>query len=252
MLIETLFSVGAGILAGAIVNWLASRLPAYRMLGDDLEAGEETATKNVNISASSSGLRVVIVMILLITASIYVQRQVGLTLSYAVTLIYLALFMLVGVIDVEHKLILNVVMIPAFAFAVLEVLLNGRIRSINAFAGYAIAQIVVTGFYLLGEAYIWFINRRRAEPVEEVAFGYGDITLATFCGLVVGFPSVILLLILMVAIGGLIALLYILLRLITRKGYMAHTALPYGPAILAAATLMILWPETMARLFGAQ
>ena len=159
-------------------------------------------------------------------------------------------FALIAVIDIEHRLVLNVVMYPAFAIAILEVLLSGRDGAIDAFAGYAIAQIVVLGFYLLGHVYLWLVNTRRGEPVDEVAFGFGDVTLATFCGLVVGYPRVLFMLILMILFGGLFALLYVVYRAMGAREYRAHTPLPYGPSILLAATIMLLWGREVAQLLG--
>ena len=84
--------------------------------------------------------------------------------------------------------------------------------------------------------------------VTEVAFGFGDVTLATFCGLVVGFPGVTLMLVLMVLLGALFALLYIVSRGLFARGYRAHTPLPYGPSIILAAVIMLLWGADVIRL----
>jgi len=106
------------------------------------------------------------------------------------------------------------------------------------------------GIYLMGHVYLNAVNARRGEPVTEVAFGFGDVTLATFCGLIIGYPGVIVMLVLMVLFGGLFALLYVLGRMLFAKGYRAHTPLPYGPSIILAAMVLLVWSKELARLLG--
>ncbi len=241
MLLGSAFSLFGGLALGALVNLLADRLPPRA----------ETSARAPTPLGIPHLLRVVLVETLLAGAAIYLWLREGVTLLAAVDLLYIALFVLIAVIDIEHRLVLRSVMLPAFAFALLEVLFSGRIRPLDALAGFAISQIVLTAFYLLGEAYLRFINARREEPVEEVAFGSGDVTLGTFCGLVVGFPRVVPMLILMVFLGAALALLFLVVRLILLRRYEAHIPMPYGPAILLAAALLLLWGPAVARLFGA-
>ncbi len=186
--------------------------------------------------------------IVLAVLAAYLWSRSGTTVLTAALLVYMTVFTLIAVIDIEHRLVLNVVMVPAFAVALVEVLFSGRIPVLSALAGYAVAQIIVMGFYLLGGLYLKAVNARRETPVTEVAFGFGDVTLATFCGLVVGFPGVTLMLVLMVLLGALFALLYIVSRGLFARGYRAHTPLPYGPSIILAAVIMLLWGADVIRL----
>lgn len=236
-----ILAVLVGLALGALVNWLASILSARRRSPDS--ESEATARRPM--------ARIIVVELVLAVLAAYLWSRSGTTLLTAGLLFYVTVFTLIAVIDIEHRLVLNVVMIPAVVIALIEVLLSRRIPALNALAGYAVAQIVVMGFYLLGGLYLKAVNARRETPVTEVAFGFGDVTLATFCGLVVGFPGVIPMLVLMVLLGGLFALLYILSRRLLSRGYRAHTPLPYGPSIILAAVLMLLWgPEVVRVLAG--
>ena len=47
----------------------------------------------------------------------------------------------------------------------------------------------------------------------------------------------------MILLGGAMAFLYILARLLIFRNYKAHAAIPYGPAIILAASLMLLWGD---------
>jgi len=192
----------------------------------------------------------------LVVAFGYLALVYGLTANGVVLTIYLTIFMLIAIIDIEHRYILNIVMIPAFAFALLEVVFSGRVGITewrSALAGYALAQIAMMGIYLMGGAYLWLVNRRRKDKVTEVAFGFGDVTVATFCGLILGTPAAFYMLVLMVFVGGAISVLYTLLNILFRRGYQAHTPIAYGPAILISAMAMLLWSDrVIGLLYGGR
>lgn len=233
-----------GLLLGALVNWLATWLPAKRAaeLSDDPAGQAAPAPRPV--------ARMVAVELVIGALAGYLWAQHGASAMFGALLFYVTVFTLIAVIDIEHRLVLNAVMFPAFAVALLEVLLSGRRAPLDALAGYAVAQIVVMGVYLMGHVYLRVVNARRGEPVTEVAFGFGDVTLATFCGLIVGYPGVLVMLVLMVLFGGLFSLLYVLGRVLATRGYRAHTPLPYGPSIILAATILLVWNKELARLLG--
>jgi hypothetical protein len=60
---------------------------------------------------------------------------------------------------------------------------------------------------------------------------------------VVGYPNVFYMLFLMVLLGGLIAAIYVVYRLVTSGKHIAHMPVAYGPAIVLAATIMLVWPD---------
>jgi len=68
------------------------------------------------------------------------------------------------------------------------------------------------------------------------AMGEGDITLATYTGLVVGFPLILISLLLMIVFGGVGAAGVV----IARKGSL-KTAIPYGPFIILGCVVTLLW-----------
>ncbi len=246
-----------GLILGGWIGLLADWLPKLnRDLRGDSQAQEAELPDS---SESTKGRwyqrfvqpRYIAVELVMAIACLYLWRREGLTPMLGILVFYVALFVLITVIDIEHRLVLDVVMLPAFVIALLEVALSNRLSLQNALVGFAVGQIVVMGFYILGIIYLWIINAGRKEQVREVAFGFGDVTLATFCGLVVGYPRVVVMLVLMVALGGLIALLYLLYRAIIARDYKAHTPLPYGPSIVLAALVMLLWGREIGRLLGA-
>jgi leader peptidase (prepilin peptidase)/N-methyltransferase len=247
-----------GLILGGCIGLLADWLPK---LNRDLRG--DSQAQEAELPTGSESLkdrwyqrfiqpRYMAVELVMAIACLYLWHREGLTPMLGILAFYVALFVLITVIDIEHRLVLDVVMLPAFVIALLEVVLSNRLSLQNALVGFAVGQIVVMGFYVLGIIYLWIINAGRKEQVREVAFGFGDVTLATFCGLVVGYPRVVVMLVLMVVLGGLIALLYLLYRAIIVRDYKAHTPLPYGPSIVLAALVMLLWGREIGRLLGAQ
>lgn len=256
-----------GLLLGILVNFLSDFLPQQRA-DITIEEGDAVAKKTsyarkeakgdsvpsvygllrkalssdgYSRPAFSSAARYPLTEVGLIIISVYLVVGNQLTFSYAVLVFYMALFALITVIDIEHRLVLNIVMFPAFVIGLLEVTLNNRIKFADGMMGYAIAQIIVMAFYLLGFVYLWVINTNRENPVNEVAFGFGDVTLATFCGLIVGNPGVYFMLFWMVFFGALSAIGTIVIFQLLRGGrFRAHMAIPYGPSIVLAAAVLLL------------
>jgi prepilin signal peptidase PulO-like enzyme (type II secretory pathway) len=233
----------SGCVLGIAVALLADLLPAFR---------EAQAAKDGQAPGSSQPFvlkdavlkpRTVPVLVVMVAASVYLWGREASILSFLPLVVYIALFVLIAVIDIEHRLVLDIVMVPAFVIALIEVAASPRLKLTQGLMGYAIGQIVVMGIYLLGAVYLWLVNTTREEPVEEIPFGFGDVTLATFCGLVVGAPGIIFVLVLMIFIGGAMALLFLLSRLILTRDYQAHTPIPYGPAIVSAAVIVLLWGD---------
>ena len=103
--------------------------------------------------------------------------------------------------------------------------------------------------YLLGLLFARAVGRARGRALDEVAFGFGDVTLAGLIGLAVGWPGVVIALFFGVLAAGLFSLAYLLWMLL-RGRYAAFLPIPYGPFLIAGA-LFILWGgrSTLERLF---
>jgi prepilin signal peptidase PulO-like enzyme (type II secretory pathway) len=233
----------SGCVLGIVVVILADLLPAIR---EAQAAGDDQAPNPPRpfiLKDAVLKLRTVPVLVVMAAVSLYLWGREASFLSFLPLVVYVAIFVLIAVIDIEHRLVLDIVMVPAFVIALIEVAINPRLKLTQGLMGYAIGQIAVMGIYLLGAAYLWLVNTGRAEPVEEIPFGFGDVTLATFCGLVVGAPGIIFVLVLMIFVGGAMALLYLLSRLVITRDYQAHTPIPYGPAIVTAALIVLLWGD---------
>src|SRR4030066_851183 len=94
------------------------------------------------------------------------------------------------------------------------------------------------GLYLLGGVCARRFIKRTLTPFDEVALGFGDVTLAGVLGLVLGWPGIIPGLVLAILLGGMASLVYLFGMLITHR-YQPFSAIPYGPFLLASAVLLL-------------
>jgi leader peptidase (prepilin peptidase)/N-methyltransferase len=159
--------------------------------------------------------------------------------------VYSAIFVLVLVIDLEHKLILNVVLYPAWGLALLGSLLHPtpyyyRLSLLGGAIGFGILFLI----YLAGELFVRVVSKMRGKSIHAVAFGFGDVRLGGFVGLILGFPEVLTAIFLAVLLGGLAGLLYWFVRAVILRRYSLFTAIPYGPyLILGAMFVMFSGPQ---------
>ena len=148
-----------------------------------------------------------------------------------------SVFLLIAVIDIEHRLIPHVVVFPAaLGLGVLQTLDPSR-GAIKTLVGGLAGAGSFFLLYLLGEAFARLLARARGRSLDEVAFGFGDVTLAGLIGLIVGWPAVVLALLVGILTAGLFSLGYLLVML-ARRRYTAFTPIPYGPFLILGASLV--------------
>ena len=147
----------------------------------------------------------------------------------AMALVYACILIVIFVIDLEHGLILNVVIYPAIAIAIVFSFfwagLDGfwpTLRIANALLGGA------AGFVFMLIPYV----------ASRGGMGAGDVWLAGFMGLVTGFPLVFIALLLGIVSGGLTAAALLITRVKKRRD-----AIPFGPFLAAATLVTILWGQ---------
>jgi len=146
----------------------------------------------------------------------------GLTWDYAIISFFVCVFLVLLVIDLEHKLILNVIIYPMLPVALLISSLYPQ-PSMSHFTGALIGGAAGFLIFLL----IFILSRG--------GMGMGDVKMAAFIGLAAGIPDIFTAIMLAILTGGIIAIILLLFKLKKRK-----EGIPFGPflAIGAVATLM--------------
>jgi leader peptidase (prepilin peptidase)/N-methyltransferase len=174
------------------------------------------------------------------------QREDVDVLQLAFFLTYMAIFVLITVIDLEHRLILFVVIIPSYVLALLDAVTT-RFRPDlgQALLGAAIGFGIFFLVYLGGFLFTKVMGRMQGREITEVAFGYGDVMLITLSGLILGAGPLLLTMFITVFLGAAGAIIYLVARRVRGKHVSAFTPLPYGQYIVIATVLMLLFAEQM-------
>jgi leader peptidase (prepilin peptidase)/N-methyltransferase len=259
--ISYLLTAFLGLLAGGLLNVLADDLPQRRPPG--LPACHHCGQVHpphywlavvgylfggrCPRCGSPVRLRNVLVEVIAALALVYLWSRFGATPFYfAFTAIMVAILLLVTVIDVEHRLILRVVMGPAVLLALLGGVLDPGKGWERALLGGGVGFGVTYLFYVLGGLFARAASRVRGTELTEVAFGWGDVMLGTFIGVALGWPSILFALLIAVFAGGLAGAVYlVVLRLLGRGS--AFVAIPYGPFLALGCLVMLVWADEFVR-----
>ncbi len=163
--------------------------------------------------------------------------------------LYSAILILLFIIDLEYRLILHVTTLPAIALAIAGsfVLSRQGYTWRLALLGGATGFFLALGMYFFGRLFVHLIEWMRSQEIGQVAFGFGDVTLMTFIGLIVGFPNVIFASLLGVLLGGAGGAIYWLLKAVIRRDYSLFSAIPYGPFLIAGGWSFMIWGQEILR-----
>ncbi len=249
-----------GIVVGAVINVLADDLPPEEPVIQRPHYPDMTPRPRIawigllafltghRKAPSGSKLSWRHPLVEIVTAILFVYLALAYPLS-AQTFFWmgdLAVLILITVIDLEHRLILFVVIIPACIFAVIGSAIAGPIISDKiSFLDYIIGGVGGFAFFFLmylgGIVFNRTAAQARGEELDEVAFGYGDVMLATLSGFILGWQALIFAFTIAIFAGAAGALIYMASRLAIKGKYELFTALPYGQYIVLGTILMMLW-----------
>ena len=254
----------AGVLAGGVVNALSDDLPQRRNprlphYPDDAPRpllawlgltaflfGKRASPGGVRLGWRYPAAELSTGFLFALTWLTAGQRDGVNTLQLVYFLIYMAIFVLITVIDLEHRLILFVVIIPSYVIALLDAVTTSFRPDLGqALLGAAIGFGIFFLVYLGGFLFTKVMGRMQGQEITEVAFGYGDVMLITLSGLILGAGPLLLTTFITVFLGAAGAIIYLIARRIRGKHVSAFTPLPYGQYIVIATVLMLLFAEQM-------
>ena len=264
-MIETifgLFAFGLGASIGSFLNVVADRLPAGKsvampgshcqgcarpipvrdllpvlsylwLLGRCRDCREKIPVRVISVEVFTGAL----------FAAAYVKFGWG--APVVVTCAGVALLMAVAVIDLEHRLIPNRIVIPAVL--VLAVLAPfwpelgvDRALVFEQVHLSSLANSLAAG----GGAFLLFLLVKAVYPA---GMGAGDVKLAGLLGLLVGYPNIAVALWTAVVVGGVVAV-----GLLALGGRSRKDAMPFGPFLSAGGILALLAaPEIIDLYFAA-
>jgi len=156
------------------------------------------------------------------------------------------ILVLITIIDLEHRIILYAVILPACVYAILGAALLGpalypRVQFQDYLIGGVVGGALFALMFLGGMLFSVVMASARGQKLDEVAFGFGDVMLATVSGLMLGWQALLFAVMIAVLAGGAGALLFIIVQMFVKKDYEFLTALPYGQYIVFGTLVMMLW-----------
>jgi leader peptidase (prepilin peptidase)/N-methyltransferase len=154
------------------------------------------------------------------------QHSYGWSPAFVVLVAHSGLLVAIAVIDLEHRLVPNVLVGSGLVMALGFSTLLSAPRLAAALSGAAVGG----GAFLL------------LALVQRGALGAGDVKLAALIGAMTGFPGVIQALTLGILLGGLAAAVLLLTRIRGRKDY-----IPYAPYLVAGALATLLCGPQIGR-----
>jgi len=160
----------------------------------------------------------------------------GFSFQLLILAFYLCLFLTIAFIDLERGLILNKLVYPATGIALLLIpfwsqlgfsrVWFGDETTLGIFLSCLVAAVIASAIFFLPLL------------VYPGSMGWGDVKMAGMIGLVCGFPSVLVAVLIALLSGGLIASILLLLRLRSRK-----QTIPFGPFLSLGGAVGLLWGE---------
>jgi leader peptidase (prepilin peptidase)/N-methyltransferase len=166
--------------------------------------------------------------------------------------VYTCILLVILVIDLEHKLVLNVIILPAIALALLLMPLQTLPRvpsfanygllallfSVRGMSPWTLAQWSMLSIFLGGLsafAIFWLIC-----IISPEGMGYGDVKLAAFAGLVTAFPGALAAVFGSFILGGIVAIGLLASGVAQRK-----TAIPFAPFLCLTTFVVMVFGEPL-------
>ena len=217
---EILLAALIGLPVGWAINWCADRLIAASELPDRQHRWRAP-------------------LVLLATAILFAALawRFGATLQLALTALYTAVFLFVLITDLEHRSIFTVVLFPAIVFAALASPFS-QLGWKYSLLGGGIALTLTLGMYFFAQAYA----RARGLNIAGGAFGRGDVWLAVFMGIVVGFPAIFPAILYTILLGGVGAFGSLVYHRLTERRLTLTAVMPYGPFFCIAGWWLMVFP----------
>jgi prepilin signal peptidase PulO-like enzyme (type II secretory pathway) len=178
----------------------------------------------------SMGLRPLFVELAMPGLFFFLAQRYPASVYLVFLMLYTSILVLLLVTDLEHRLIQNVVILPAILLASVGAFYTPTFNWKQALIGGAIGFVV---FYILA-------------ILARGGLGSGDVTLSAFLGLITALPNVMLTILLGIFLGGVISGLLIVTRRVTLK-----TFIPYGPFLIIAGWIVLIWGDFLfAKFWG--
>lgn len=153
----------------------------------------------------------------------------GLSTFLAISTLYTCILIVIAVIDLEHGLILNLLTYPGIAVGLLLSSFSSDIGILRSLTGSAVGMVIIVLIIL----------------VSRGGMGMGDAKLAAMLGAMLGFPAILLGLLIAVVTGGMVALVLLILKMKGRRD-----SIPFGPFLAIGGWVALVYGNTLTGFLG--
>lgn len=241
-----------GFSCGVIVNYLADILPISRKLSKPFcpYCGSAFDLKNYILwprrcpyCRQKRRSRTYVVEAFFALLTIYLWFEPNPRINFILSLLIWIYFVLVIVIDLEHRLILHPVSISGVILG--SGIGIGMHGVASTLLGGIIGFLIMLVLYYTGIILLKLVRKHKKDETLSIdeqsgdeALGFGDVNLSGVVGLLLGWPGIIAGITLTIFLAGGFSLFYIIYMLINKK-YRAYMAIPYGPFIILGAAILL-------------
>jgi len=189
--------------------------------------------------SSKRSIRTWIIQALIPLIFIWLTLRPPVRLPMWMSAVILGYFVVVAVIDYEHRAVLYEESIFGaliglgagyFAHGIVPTLLGGV-------AGFAIMLVL----YYLGILFAKVFSRIRKQDYTDPGLGYGDVTLAGVLGLMLGWPGITAGLVVGILLAGLVSAIYLVVLVVTHR-YTIFSSIPYAPFLVIGSAILLFRP----------
>lgn len=216
------------ILAGWVVNVIADTIPARRALAEtwcwSFQRLGLPLSKGMGSPAEGSGSarRYLIVWLAALALGWFAYLQLGWTAKALLIAVEAWFFLAIAVIDLEHRLVLNRMLLVAAPLFFAANLLLGEVTLTAILLG------AVTGFG-------FFLILALLSPG---GMGMGDVKLAGLIGLTTGLANVVAALFIAILIGGMAGAVILLKNYLRRRTWRGQT-MAYAPYLVVGVWIVL-------------
>ena len=163
----------------------------------------------------------------------------GLTLEFLLALVFVAVLVPIFVIDAQHYIIPNVLIVTGL---ILGFVIVCAIAYQRADVWYLLIRLIGA---VAGGMALWLVAVIGSAVLRKTAMGGGDIKLMALNGLFLGaWPELVMVIAFSAFSGAVVGTVLIISGIKDRQ-----SPIPYGPFLAGAAVLVLLWGDNLWRLY---
>lgn len=259
MSLETLFFALLGWSVGVLINHAADVLPRHVGLATEPACPQCGVPRPLFARSAVLGyltgrrvcpgcgallsLRSVLVELAIPAIFVGLLWRYSLSVQLGLLCVYSVVLILVTVTDLEHRLIQHAVMVPALLIATVGAFFNLDLSARRSLLGGVTGLVLLLAMYGLSRPISRVMGHLAGRRVDDTPFGFGDVTLGTFVGLITGLPGVFFALMITIGSAGIVALILVVVRSLVRRRYSMFTTMPYGPFLALGGFVVMIYGQ---------